>query len=769
MKFEATPIRCVYNSENFKVYACDIDKGKYPDIKVNGWGNVTISGACPELNIDCLYDIDGTEEKGKYGYGYKICFIKQKKPMGEEGLKQFLLGCGLSVDQTKEVVREYPNIISLVEKNQTDQIDIKKLHNIGEYRINVIIRKIEENFMLADVMNELGGYFDYNTIKKLYDEYHSTEEIIESIKTKPYESLCRINRIGFKTADTKLIQLERKIKENLKLGKEVPFEFDGDLRTSKDRCISALSYLLDENELNGNTIRDISKLKKELKSLVPECYNHFLDICKESNEGNNFYLDKNTASLSNKITHMHEEYCGQIISEVINGNQNIWDIDVEKYRTNDDISLTDEQLKTLSMVCNNNISVLQGYAGSGKSASTLALIKLLEDNNKTFSLCAPTGRASKVLTNYTKRPASTIHRLLMFNPFDGWVMNSENKLNCDIVIVDEVSMCDLSLFYHLLSAIDFTKTKLLMIGDSAQLPSVGAGNILFDIINSNKVPVNSLTRIFRYGSGGILTVATDIRESKQYLQFNDTKKVFGEDNGYIFMSIPQETMLSKISALYKQLLNKGYSTEDILILSAYNKGAYGTVKINNMLQPIANKNYNSDDCFELKTNAKGKTDESNIKFYVDDIVIETKNNYKAKLCNEDYQNEYDMNYNSKLTFIPNGEIGKIEKIEGKKVYIRFDKLVCYDYDNMKSVKLAYSISVHKSQGGNAKIIILVTPKAHQYMLNSNLLYVGVTRASEKVIHFGEPKTINLSIKKKADTNRDTNLQNFLVDYDKKIK
>jgi exodeoxyribonuclease V alpha subunit len=755
MKFQATPIRCIYNTEDFKVYACDIDAVKYPDIKINSYGNVTISGSCPELTLDSIYDVDGIEEKGKYGYGYKIKYIKQKRPMTENGLKQFLLGCGLSDAQTSEVIREYPNIISLVENNKTDEIDISKLHNIGEYRIGVIVRKIEENFMLADIVEQLGGYFDFNTIKKLYDKYHSTEEIIEAITTQPYESLCQIDRIGFKTADKKLILLERKIKENIKNGIEVPFEFIDDLQTSKDRCVSALIYLLEENELNGNTIMDIKTAKTELNKLVPECSHHFIDVCKTMSSGDEpkFHIDKITSSISNYQTYFIEQKCGEIIANVVNNKQNIWDIDVEKYRTNEDITLTDEQLKTLSMVCENDISVLQGFAGSGKSASTLALIKMLQDNHKSFSLCSPTGRASKVMSGYTKQPASTIHRLL------GLGSDFPCEIYTDIVIVDETSMCDLRLFYALLSAIDFKRTKLLMIGDSAQLPSVGAGNVLFDIINSNKVKVNSLSKIFRYGTGGILTVATDIRECNTYLQYNEEKKIFGDDNGYIFMTTPQEMIIKKVSTLYQQLLNKGYSKNDILILSAYNKGSYGTTQINNILQPIANLNYGVGECFELKTNKK---DDVGVKFYEEDIVIETQNNYRAMLCNDDFEIEYDKMFKPKTTFIPNGEIGTIKKIENKKVYIQFDKLVCYPYENMKSVKLAYSISVHKSQGGSAKIIILLTPKAHQYMLNSNLLYVGVTRASEKVIHFGEPKTVNLSVKKKADTTRYTNLIHFIT-------
>lgn len=768
MKFSATPIKCIYDTEGFKVYACNVDKSQYPSIQTNNYGNVTICGSIPSLILDSEYNIDATEDKGKYGISYKINFISIKKETSGEGLRQFLLGCGLSSAQSDEICREYPNIVSLVRDGNTNEIDTSKLHNIGEVRIAVIIRKIEENFMLASVAEELGGYFDYTMIKKLYDKYHSVDEIVNKIKEEPYKCLCSISGIGFKTADMKLLKLEHKIKENLKLGKEVPFEFENDLITSQDRCISAMIYLLDENETLGNTIMKLVDIKKALDKLVPECKHHFMDICKEDSQSEKprFHIDKNSQSIANYNTYFREKKCSEIILDAVNGNQNIWDIDVEKYRTNGDITLTDEQLKTLDMVCKNSISVLQGNAGTGKTQSTLALIKLLKDNNKNFELCSPTGKAAKILANYTHCSAQTIHRLLMYNVSDGFVMNNDNKLLTDIVIVDEISMCDLSLFYALLSAIDFTKTKLLMIGDSSQLPSVGAGNILFDIINSNRVKVNSLSKVFRYGKGGILTVATDVRQSKPYLKSDVDKKVFGDDNGYVFIATSQETMLKKVTNLYKQLIDKGYTTDDILVLSAYNKGNYGTVKINNVLQPIINKNYGSDECFEFKANIK---DEEGIKFYVDDIVIETKNNYKAKLCDENYNVLYDDNFNPQITFIPNGETGRIKKIIGKMVFIQFDKLVCYDYENIKSVKLAYSISTHKSQGSQSKIIILLTPKSHTYMLNSNLLYVAITRASQKVIHFGEVRTINLAIKKKADINRNTNLINFLMADDNTTK
>jgi len=187
------------------------------------------------------------------------------------------------------------------------------------------------------------------------------------------------------------------------------------------------------------------------------------------------------------------------------------------------------------MLCDSNVSMLNGFGGSGKSATTKSVIDMLKDNDKSFCLFAPTGRAAKVLAEFTKEHASTIHRGLSYIPPE-WGYNEEHKLPYDVVVVDEFGMCDVFLMKHLLEAIDFNKTKLLMVGDSAQLPSVGAGNVFFDLINSKLIPIVSLTQIFRYGTGGILTVATKTRNCEKFLEDSQKPQVFGDDKGYYFIS-----------------------------------------------------------------------------------------------------------------------------------------------------------------------------------------------------------------------------------------
>ena len=389
---------------------------------------------------------------------------------------------------------------------------------------------------------------------------------------------------------------------------------------------------------------------------------------------------------------------------------------------------------------------MNGSAGSGKSATTSSVINMLSDNNKTVTIFAPTGRASKISKSYTGLNAKTIHRGLGFMPPNSWTYNLNNKLNYDVIIIDEFSMCGLDLFGRLIDAIDFNKTKLLLVGDAAQLPSVSAGNLMRDFINSKKIPMVTLTKIFRYNSSGIINVATDIRMGKQYLpKTKDNMININGNKDYTFIKSSNENTLKSVVALYKKLLNNGCKVEDIQVLSSYNKGDYGTVNINNKLQRIANKNYGS------KNNIKvGETT-----YYVDDIIIQKSNNYKAIVNNDAFSDDI-------TTFISNGECGKIIDINNDVAVIDFDGTeILYTKSDLINVRLGYSISIHSSQGGAIKIPIIVTPRSHSFMLNSNLLYVGITRATSQVYHIGDVFAVNNACLKREDFNRNTFMEDFL--------
>lgn len=312
-------------------------------------------------------------------------------------------------------------------------------------------------------------------------------------------------------------------------------------------------------------------------------------------------------------------------------------------------------------------------------------------------------------------------------------------------------MVDISLFCRLIDAIDCSKTKILLIGDDAQLPSVGCGNILHDILSSNLVPTVKLTKIFRYTSGGLMKVATDIRNCSPYLDNKNKDKLilFGEDKDYVFISSDEDDIISDTISLYRKLL-QSYNVEDIQILTAKNVGKYGTEKLNLSVQKVANKNYGSSNNMIV-----GSTT-----YYVGDLIIQKANNYKAKIYDEiDSDNDSKQ---SETAFVANGEHGIIKKIDRNYVVIDFDGvMIAYKKSELNCIGLGYVITTHRSQGSQANIVIVVTPKADSFILNSNLLYVGVTRAKKTCYHVGNAYAVNRAIQKKEDWSRNTFLYKIL--------
>lgn len=668
--------------------------------------------------------------------------------MNNTALVSFLTSISLTENQICEIVREYPNIIEICKENRIDEIDLSKLRGIGPYIIEVIKRKINSNVDLADISKAFGGLISIHIAKGLKQKYFSLDKIIYEMNKNPYKCLCSIDGVSFKTADSILLKIAGN--QMFQSNGQCMFVVPQDFIKSKDRCIQVIIFLLKQNEINGNTKMNIDSLKKQVINLTPECFHHLSDMLLPNCCPQEIYIDIKMNTVARSQTYFTEKKISNHIFEAIKLS-NKWNLDTDKYFKIKDFTLTKEQAQTLNMVCKNNISILTGSAGTGKSSSTVALLNMLKDNKKSFVLAAPTGMAAKIAGRYTNVTAFTIHKLLGFNVVNkSFTYDKNNKLPYDTVIIDEISMCDIFLFCSLLEAIDFKKTKLLLIGNSAQLPSVSAGNILYDLVNSKSLSVNSLTKVFRTGEGGILTAATYARMSKSYLDSRSSKnQTVGKDKSYVFIPSSSESILEKAKIPYSSLLEKGYSSKDILVLSAYNKGKIGTHKINEILQPIANPNSEDINKSILAYNFDG----TQTRFYVNDLIIQTKNNYRAI----SKENNFDFQYE----FIPNGEIGIIKNISEQGIEIEFENTVLYQKEDMKNLKLAYSISVHKSQGGCAKIVILLTPSCHTFMLNSNLLYVGITRAIEKVYHLGDPSVINKVIHKKVDIKRETALLNMM--------
>lgn len=742
-KFKGVIERCVYNSPDFKIYAVATDKKQYPELKQNKYGNVSILGELSDLTLGVEYEFTAVEQESKYGTSYKVLNIRRDLPTTTEGTYIFLSEI-LTENQAKTLVENYPNIIQMVKDNNLDDIDLSKLKGIGQKTFDIIRNKIITNYCLMELVIEFKNVLSMNMIKRIYDEYSSIDVLKKKLKDKPYTTLTRISRVGFKTADSIILQLQ---KENI-------IDFGYDVKTSPDRCLACVMYILEENESEGHTKMNLADLRQQCLKIVPSCAHHFVDVIKDRN----IYYNKDNMSVALLETYNTEKYIANTILYNLNNVRNIWNYDIERYREVGEFKLSDEQIKILDVVCKNNISILNGFAGSGKTASTQGLIKMLKANGKSFRLFSPTGRAAKVLHENTNEPASTIHRGLGYVPPNDWTYNSEHKLFADIVIVDEFSMVDIWLFKKLLDAIDFRFTKLLLIGDNAQLPSVSCGNLLHDFMEVNMIPTVTLNKIFRYSSGGLMKVATDTRCCKPYLS-NEMKTkatMFGGNQDYMFIDLASEMIPKNVVALYKKLLDGGSSIEDIQVLTAKNVGDCGAVALNNMIQKVANPNYGSEVNMKI-----GDTT-----YYQGDLILQTVNNYDAiidtRFSFEEDNISIGFEDDEPTAFVANGETAIIEEIYNNYIIANFNGVrVKYYRNDMNMVKLGYAISIHKSQGGGFKKVILCTPQSHIFMLNSNLLYVGLTRMKEKLYHLGSLQSVNQAVKKKANLTRHTFMQELL--------
>ena len=665
----------------------NVDSEKFKQVSLNNYGNVTIMGDISTLDFNTPYKITGVETKGKYGMSYKVISCRRDKPTTSEETYTFLKSI-LTLNQANELYKNYPNVIDMVLNDEPIDLSIVK---------GIVIRK-------------------------MYDKYASIEKVRAKVLDDPYKFLCDLSGIGFKTADAMLLDFQ----------KNNTINFGYDLMTSKQRCRSCILYTLKENENNGSTRVRLEELNEQVKTLTPECSNKFVECLKEDD----IYChvdNENHPYVSIKSTYETEKY---IYDRIINANKfkEVYDCNYKDYTKIDEAQLTEIQSNALKNLCENQFSILVGYSGTGKSFSVQGILNMLNDLGKNFTLLAPTGKASKVLGNYTGVDAQTIHRGLGYIP-PKWTYN------------EEVSMTDIFLFKRVLEAIDFRRTKMLIIGDPAQLPSVACGNLLHDLLSIKELPCTKLTEVFRYNDGGLMKVATDVRNSVQYLkkQKDDKKKmmVYGDNKDYTFINADKLEGINYLVTIYKRVL-ESYKPDEVTVLSCYRKGDFGSVALNGLLQPLANPH-------DVHVTVK------NQEFYIGDIVMQTVNNREAVAVtlDEQFGNKEWVEYKTNI-FLANGETGVIKDITDDLIVIDFnDVLIGYSREDMQNVSLAYAITCHKSQGSQNKVIILFTPSSHTYMLNSNIIYVGLTRMQEKVFHIGDINTVNRAVLKKENFERDT--------------
>lgn len=480
------------------------------------------------------------------------------------------------------------------------------------------------------------------------------------------------------------------------------------------RCQYAAYAVLQKNELEGNTRMTDAELARGVNEVAHEAMPHIVDVVKNDPL---IHYEPSRHLVAFEQTYQDELLISDHLKARLARHEPI-EHDIEQYRHDGDMELTDEQMSALRMVLDNDVCMLNGQAGSGKSQTTKAVVNMLDDMGLTYQLLAPTGIASKVLRNYTSRSAMTCHMFLL------------NSWNPDYIILDEASICSVHLLAVLLSQIGY-EPKLIFIADNAQLASIQCGSLVQNMIDSGLIPRVELTKIFRYNSSGIVTMATDIRHGS-------CDHLTADFPDYLFVPEDENDPIGQVVEQYDRLIADGYSIDDIVVLCPFNKRV-GADAINAAIS--AKYNHNE----PVRKNSAIK---------LGDKVLNCKNNYHG---------------GGKDDMIANGDVG----------YLRF---IGYDYktktntvavefaDGIKNVgslsvlKQAYAMSTHKSQGSSAKAVIVLIDPMHGFMLSRNLLYTAVTRARERLVIVGDADTIIRGVRVEENMRRNTWLKEMLDNH-----
>ena len=710
-----TPMRMIFNNpeSNFSIISCSTkDESiethpKYGTISLKGTG---IADLKMGQSIDCIIE-PCVDDKYKYSYkfiGFAGFVAKDGKFELTEKAELQTLRSLMTNGQAESCHAAYPHFVSMVLNGEADKLDYKKIRGVGKVLLPRYIDKIKTINKRVEFMGETyaWGIEHDEDINKIAATYKNVYGFSKDININPYAVMINLLEWSFDRADR---AITKKTCQWL---------------DSYERCEAATIYALKHNELDGNTRMQAKMLFDMVKRKAPQCVHHLLDAVTKSAQVHYDAPSQNTAL---QATYSAEQHIADVIKKKI-ANPHYYPMDWQKFTSVDGLELTDEQAQILEMACKQDVMMLTGSAGTGKSQTTKAIIEMLEANDYTYTLLSPTGIAAKRLREATGREASTIH---MFLACDG-------NLG-DYVLIDEMGMVSVHLLFMLFDKVT-DHTKIIFIADPSQLASIACGNIVEDMLDSGIVPVCNLTKVFRYNTSGIITIATDVRNGvNEHLTDTFTDYKFIETDTLVIKQIEQE---------YARLLADGYSKDDVLILSPFNKGDVGSLAINAAIQAKFNPN-------EL-SKVGHIVNDTPIYFKVGDKVINKKNEYAMPLVDDD------------TAFVANGDIGTVMEIvpDEKEPYmiVRYDCGDCIvDKAHIKNTLLAYAISIHSCQGSQAKAVIVVIDRSHVRILSRNLCYTAVSRAQDRLILIGDDAAIQEGLKVQEEKERDTELCEMLLD------
>ncbi|WP_024983293.1 ATP-dependent RecD-like DNA helicase [Brevibacillus borstelensis] len=668
----------------------------------------------------------------KYSDQYRVERWERPIPKSKEQVIAFLSsslvkGCGEKrAKQIVDVLGE--NALDIIMKE--GEVCLLPIRGIGQQKASSIVTSVRASFEVQQIMMELSQYgISTSIVVKAYKEFGSNT--LDIIKRNPYQ-LTKLELIGFLKAD----EIAKRI---------------GIMPNSMFRIESCVDYVLKKMCFDfGHCFIPEAELIDEVLKVL----NHNTDvyITRDEVEQGIFQLEENGRVIIEEegvyppFLYRSEKRLAQLLLKFMrsgSNNVNMAAIDtaIKDYQIRSKIVLAEGQREAIRKLFTENLLILTGGPGCGKTASVKAVIDVYQRLNPVarIALAAPTGRASRKLTEVTGLDAATIHRLINFRPGEEPEFNESNPLEADLLIVDEISMMDIQLADLLFRAINPNKTKVLLVGDQDQLPSVNPGNVLKDMLDAG-VPHVRLTEVFRQAQNSqIVTNAHRINKGESIV-IDPAKQDF-----YFIQREKPEEIAATIRNSVVRFTQLGYTAADILVLSPMKKGPIGTEELNRVLQETLNPS-----APHKEEIAVGKT-----VFRVGDKIIQTKNNYAKEVFN--------------------GDIGTIDRIdylldkegqvtEEKGLYCTINgQVVTYTKEELHELQLAYSITIHKSQGGQAPIVIIPVSTSHYIMLARNLIYTGITRAESKVVLVGTKKALQIAIKNNKIVARNTRLTKRIVE------
>lgn len=702
---------------------------------------LTVVGNLPEVYEGQTLELEGCFiVNKKFGEQFQVTEGKVVEPTTLPAIEKYLasgLIYGVGPATAKKIVEQFgEDTLTVMEFNPVQLSKVKGISRQKAIEISNAYNEMKE--MQNVIMFLQTNQITTNMAIKIYNIYK--EKTIEVVKSNPYQLVEDVDGIGFTTADKIAIKLgidlygENRIKAGLVYTLKTASEREGHTYLPKanlvQNCIEILGFTDAETSLIEKCIDYL-----QIEGMVKNFTYHSEDVTVLTKY---YYQEKYIARKLCKLS-MNQ------FDEKFNFLDNI-----NLYQRIHKIQLNGEQTDAVLSSLNKGVSIITGGPGTGKTTIVRCILEMFKQQGNKVLLCAPTGRASKRLTETSGMEAKTIHRALEMNPTEGegiFHRNENNPLDADIVIIDEVSMVDVTLLYHLAKALKST-ARLILVGDKDQLPSVGAGNVLRDLIESRKIHTTQLVNIYRQGNDSlIITNAHLINAGKMPVIDNSSRDFFYESGNDLMKN--SETIVDLVTTRLPNYF--GYKPEKIQVLAPMKAGPCGIDNLNKRLQLTINPHFSG---VELSTDFT--------KFHINDKVMQIQNNYEMEYV------KYEENGTTQQgTGVFNGDIGYITRIEPEthEVTIRFDdgKICKYAQTDLYQITLAYAITIHKSQGSEFDCVVIPLVPGAPIIITRNLLYTAITRAKKTVVLVGSKQILARMIHNNYTAKRYTLLKDFVIE------